>query len=595
VSVNTVGTRSPISGFATLLGGAILTFLFLIVATSEFGWLLGIPIHGFVLPTALLGSCLVTGWGARIYFPRPFRVTLVVAGLVVILVAASAWISLAFYDVSFDGQAYHQEGVYQLAHGWNPLFTPYISPISIDQDVKLIHFPKGPWIIAAAMYRLTGRIETGKFVNILLVAAAFSMALAVFPGFSRRMKKPLERCRSAGFQPATPLTSKRAGMMPALQGAARRLLHQHAGKELGAWPLAMAMLVAANPVALCQIFTFYVDGQMASLLACLATLCFLSADGGHPWVNLLLFEAAVLIIQLKFTGLVYVTIFLAGFITLLAWQKRPLRKHLYVGLLALGLGTCVFGKNPYVFNILENGHPFYPFFGRGDFAKITMTNTTPPAFLEANRVVNLAASISSRSGSWPPQSDLKAPWQINRGEWAAFAEPDALTGGFGPLFAAALVFSLALLAMGVAKGGTAPRVGTAVILIIVASVLPVSACWWARYAPQIWLVPLVALAPLAGAFERPNLQRLSWLVLLILSANVAGIARVNFLANLNATRETAASLADLRSHASFKVAFGYFRSNRFRLQEAGIPFIEVEGHLRCDPEVKENDDFCIEH
>jgi hypothetical protein len=136
---------------------------------------------------------------------------------------------------------------------------------------------------------------------------------------------------------------------------------------------------------------------------------------------------------------------------------------------------------------------------------------------------------------------------------------------------------------------------TAIILIILASVLPVHACWWARYAPQVWLVPLVALAPLGGAAARQNLRRLSWLVLLILSVNVAGVAAVNIRANVEATRDTAANLADLRSHAPFKVAFGSFRSNRFRLQEAGIPFIEEEGKLKCDPEVQENDDLCIEH
>jgi hypothetical protein len=351
--VNTPGERPSLPAFASILGGAILTFLFLLVATSEFGWLLGMPMRGLVLPTAFVGSCLVTGWGARSYFRRPFRMTLVVAALLALLVAASAWISLAFYDVSFDGQAYHQEGVYQLAHGWNPLFTRYISPISTDQDVKLIHFTKGPWIIAAAMYRLTGRIESGKFANILLVAAAFCMALAVFAG-SRKTK-------------------------------------------LSAGPVVMAVLVAANPVALCQLFTFYVDGQMASLLACLAALCFLSVADSNLWVNLLLLEAAVLIIQVKFTGLVYVTILLAGFIALLAWRKRPLRKPIYTAVLTLELGTLVFGMNPYVFNFFENGHPFYPFFGRGDFPIITMTKTTPPEFLETNRVRNLAASIFSRS------------------------------------------------------------------------------------------------------------------------------------------------------------------------------------------------------
>ncbi|HMD86958.1 MAG TPA: hypothetical protein VKO18_19895 [Terriglobia bacterium] len=508
------------------------------------------PIHAFALPTAFVGSCLLTAWGARIYFRRPFRTTLVVAALLGVLVAASAGISLAFYDVSFDGQAYQQEGVYQLAHGWNPLFAHHISPLSGEQNVTLNHFPKGPWIIAAAMYRLTGRIETGKFANLLLVCVAFSMALAVLAG-SRR--------------------------------------------KLSAWPVAMAALVAANPVALCQMFTFYVDGQMASLLACLAALCFLCATDGNPWVNLLLFEAAVLIIQVKFTGLVYVTILFAGFFALLAWQKRPLRKPLYTALLALGLGTFAFGMNPYVFNILENGNPFYPFFGRGVFPQFTLTRQTPPDFLQANRAANLAASIFSRSRAWPFPSTLKLPWQVDQGEWTVFQAPDVRTGGFGPLFPAALVLSWAFLAMGMWQGGAGSWATAAAMLIIIASVLPVSACWWARYAPQVWLVPLVALGFLGSMVERPLLHRLSWLVSLILVANVAGVAMVNFRANLDATRGTVADLAELRSHAPFKVAFGNIRSYRFRLQEAGIRFIEDEGKLKCDPEVQENENLCIEH
>jgi hypothetical protein len=548
VSVNALGERPATAGFASVLGGAILTFFFLIVAISELGWLFRAPIHGFVLPVALAGACLVSVWGARTYFRRPLR-TILAAALLTLLVAASARISLAFYDVSFDGQAYQQEGVYQLAHGWNPLFTHYISPISIDQNVKLIHFPKGSWIIGAAMYRLTGHIETGKFGSILLMVAAFSLALAVFAG---------------------------------------------ANKKLGAWPVAMALAVAANPVTLCQIFTFYVDGQMASLLACLAALCYLSVTDGSAWINLLLFESAVLLIQVKFTGLVYVIVFFAGFLVLLLLQKWPWRKLAGVALLALVLGTFVVGKNPYVFNIVENGHPFYPFMGRGDFAKITMDATTPPEFLSANRVSNLATSIFSHSRDWPPQSALKAPWQVDRSEWATFEEPDVLVGGFGPLFSAAMILSLVILAIGVWRGGVAPRLALVVILVTIASVLPVSACWWARYAPQIWLIPLVALAPLADAEEGRHLRRASWLVLLILGVNVAGIARVNFRANLNATRDTTESLDDLRTHAPFKAAFGNLHSLRFRLQEAEIPFVEDERHLKCDPEVKDDDGLCIE-
>jgi hypothetical protein len=143
------------------------------------------------------------------------------------------------------------------------------------------------------------------------------------------------------------------------------------------------------------------------------------------------------------------------------------------------------------------------------------------------------------------------------------------------------------------RGGIA-RWAAVVMVVLIFSVLPVSACWWARYAPQTWLIPLVALAPLAGAVEWRLGRISSWLVLLLLSVNVAGIAGVNFRANLEATRDTAAALIDLQSLVPFKVAFGFFRSNRFRLQEAGILFVEDEGLLRCDPVVKEDDGFCIE-
>ena len=51
------------------------------------------------------------------------------------------------------------------------------------------------------------------------------------------MKKSLGRCRSAGFQPAIPLGSSKAGKMPALQRVSRdffiSLLVQHPNQHLG--------------------------------------------------------------------------------------------------------------------------------------------------------------------------------------------------------------------------------------------------------------------------------------------------------------------------------------------------------------------------
>ena len=142
------------------------------------------------------------------------------------------------------------------------------------------------------MYRLTGRIETGKFANLLLICAAFSMALAAFAG-SR--------------------------------------------KKLSAWPVAMAVLVAANPVALCQILHFLC--RWANGLAlCLPGSPLFPERGRRQSVGepVLLFEAAVLIIQVKFTGLVYVTILFAGFLAVAGVAETSLAKALLHGGPGLG-------------------------------------------------------------------------------------------------------------------------------------------------------------------------------------------------------------------------------------------------------------------
>ena len=487
----------------------------------------------------------MTYWAARTYLPHPARLTLVITLLLSLLVGGCTLISLLLYDLSPDGQAYHQEGVYQLAHGWNPFLDPYLKPLS--NHIELNHFPKGPWILAATMYRLTGHIEAGKFTNLILVCAAFLLALAVL---SRFRDKP------------------------------------------NFWPLTMAALVAANPVALCQLSTFYVDGQMASLLACLVALCFLARADGNSWVYLVLFESAVLAIEVKFTGPVYVAMLFAGFIALLVWKKRPSRKPLAVALLALGLGTFAFGMHPYTFNTVNYGHPFYPFFGRSGATDMGVSEQAPLDFQNSNRVRNLVISIFSRSRVLPDPSSPKLPWQIDWDECADFAYPDVRTGGFGPLFAAALVASLTLLGLGLIERRRACRTCAGIIGILIGSVLPVSACWWARYVPQLWLIPLVAMIPLGGIVQSTRFRRLSWLPLLLLLANTMGIGLVNLHANRTQTRHLQEEMNALRTDAPFRVNFGEFRSQRFRLREAGIPFTEDDEITSCDPEFRF---FCVRH
>ncbi len=98
-----------------------------------------------------------------------------------------------FYDISFDGQWYHQESVLQLSTNWNPVKANLEVPeaergYSGDNDwctgrddqvqnlhpfnntspnlkyVAINHFPKGIEIAEASIYKISKHIETAKAV-----------------------------------------------------------------------------------------------------------------------------------------------------------------------------------------------------------------------------------------------------------------------------------------------------------------------------------------------------------------------------------------------------------------------------------------------
>ena len=113
----------------------------------------------------------------------------------------------------------------------NPALQDFCVPCLLESFATTIRqFRIGPAWAHQAPYlkkRLDGLFISGGICQPFSTAfpnPSFSGGVA--PPFSRLMKKPLGRCRSAGFQPAIPLGSSKAGKMPALQRASRRLFHQ---------------------------------------------------------------------------------------------------------------------------------------------------------------------------------------------------------------------------------------------------------------------------------------------------------------------------------------------------------------------------------
>ena len=134
------------------------------------------------------------------------------------------------------------------------------------------HYPKAAWIFSGGMYRLTGNIEYGKSITVLLALACFGVAGTVFLSVRRL----------------------RAG-----------------------YAYLLAALVTLNPVTVVQLDTHYVDGLFSSLavLLVLAAVALgparLELGVARRQIFAVVVGSAVLLANLKFTGLVFVVALLA--------------------------------------------------------------------------------------------------------------------------------------------------------------------------------------------------------------------------------------------------------------------------------------------
>src|SRR4029077_10734501 len=219
---------SGMTKLSILLGGILLAFPCSLLLVSSTLFFLGVPISWFHSPMALAMAVGFGWWAVNFYFAQErIRVFALLFGAAVIAFVLFAVISSRIYDISWDGQTYHAEAIVQLANGWNPFRDaappglvfhkyPWFFPIYLG------FFPKGPWICAAALYKFSGSFESGKAFHLTLILASFLFSFAALSTF-QSIKWP--------------------------------------------WRLILTLLIAFNPVSFYQMFTYYVDGQLSSLLA----------------------------------------------------------------------------------------------------------------------------------------------------------------------------------------------------------------------------------------------------------------------------------------------------------------------------------------
>ncbi len=513
----------------------ILTYLAMMLSLASLAFAVGGSLGAWTAWVALPLAAAFLYWRLR---PGIYRFSISLAILVFLLAASLATADL-FYDISYDGQVYHQEAVRQLAAGWNP-WHEYLERSMSHSAILLDHYARGPWIYGAAFYDATGSLEAGKAGNFLLMSAAVLYGVAAL----RRL------------------------------GASR----------ITAW--STALIAALNPVVIYQSFSFYIDGQLASLLLCLAAAASLYLQG-EKRQEAGIVSAIILAANVKFTGIVYAVAWGGLLLAALFFSgKRETIRHFLLTVFGGGiLGAVIIGWNPYMTNLIFYGHPFYPLYGAGDKNMDIMTLNFPVGFAQLGMLSKLAlANLAESSNGFDNVAPaLKIPFALRPAELAPFAYgADVRIGGFGPWFSGICALAIAVLSALLFRGGQAAALLFCAALMLTVLINPEA--WWARYAPQFWLIPAV-LAFAALKNSSLFLRSVGAALLTVMMVNIVLVGYAYGLGNHYATlayKQEAAKLAARPEPVKF--FFGVFNSNEERFKKLAVPYEIADGAAQAEIE-----------
>ena len=535
------GDRLHLAGSCWILT-AILVLIVCLVQLFAMGSLLA-QRAGFAMaaPAACVASLAVGGWLMR-RLGASWRTIALLLALALLLIVASLAFSAFFYDLSWDGEWYHQTGILHIAHDWNPLTDPMHSFIA-HLELWERHYAKGLWYFAAAVDQTTGHIEWGKAYNWLLLAASFTAVLA------------------AGLQ---------CGMrrMPA------------AG---------LAAVVALNPVVTSEVMTYLVDA--ATIAALVIAVAAMMACLHKPSLAALVSGVAgtIVAVNAKFTGLVFLGIWLAAAgLWCLLFRRALFLRATAVTLATLFLAVCVWGWNPYVTNAWFRHQPFYPLLGSSQFPSLTQQGKelnekyeTPKNMLGHNRVVRFWLATFGRPGNQPyikgPNAELMWPFTARLDDLYAYKYHETRVSGFGPFFSGCCLLSLPLLAVVLARRTEQRWMLLIMWAAVAASLLISHQLWWPRYGPQLWFLPILPLVfTFRYATERWRLG-FAYALLFLLLVNAAVVAWVRFDWEIRASLRLREELRAMReSNLVYDVRMRYFAEPvGQRLTDAGVRFNDV--------------------
>lgn len=507
----------------------------LIVSTALF--FIKISITPFHMPIALTITILEM---LMIYKNKTSIKQIIISIIVAVSIfVLSVLLVSNIYDWTWDGNTYHKTAVGSLKNGWNPVYEKVEDFTiekgnEIDLDTKeknkiwVNHYPKASWIFAANIYSITNSIEASKILNILMMYVSITL---IGTYLMKKMNK--------------------------------------------IWASIISILIIINPVIITQIFNYYIDGLLGMGL-CIIIYTLLAITEMKKDVKNNKFElkehfiilacCILLVINLKFTGLVYAAILCFLFYMYWLYQahkegnlKEKIIKYTKFYTIVVLISILFVGYTPYMKNFIDKGHPFYPLFGK-DKVDI-MTHNQPYNFKNKDVVKKFAISMLAEGSNIhvayennKEKPKLKIPFTIQEKELTDYAQPDTRMAGFGPLYSGIFIISccctIYIIYSYIKNKQFNKLIPYLLILIAMAIlVLATDGSWWARYTPYLWILPIFNIIYFANKKSKVTKIIASVLSILIM-INVSIIIYANFSKYLKNYANVQKDLQEFKNYAN---------------------------------------------
>lgn len=388
----------------------IMSWMFTVIVFAAVLFYINIPISVFHCLMAMIAASLLLWIYREKNFSAGWYVVIILAS--VVIVAILVFFSIHLYMNAWDSNAYHKQAIGLLKNGWNPI---YQSSLDFERSTGTIRlysedpltwaevYPKAAWYFGAALYKVTGNIESGKAYTLISMFILLGVSIDYLSNRTR-----------SGWK-----------------------------------SIVASVLIACNPIAMAQFRCFYLDGFACNILMILMIALFAIEDdrylGDKRKIRAIIIMAVIIGCNLKTSILMFNVIICAIYIIykffkvmFIEGKKAELWKRTgkaFVTLLVAGVaGVLIVGTAPYITNVLRYGNLFYKTDGLLDGQLAGKTHSSIESFM-----LSLFGKMGNASTG---DCDVKIPFAVYKDELAYYEIADTRMNGMGVWFSGILCFSL---------------------------------------------------------------------------------------------------------------------------------------------------------